>query len=101
MTSRPKGNIIPRSEVKMETRKVKSYNDFPEICILKDETLDILKTGKKITITNLAKYLKISYDAAEKRLSTLEKNGMCTSELMTIKDSTGRPNRSRVYYIKN
>lgn len=97
-SSRPRGNIIPRSEV--TTEKKKSYKDFPDVCIVKDETLDILKTGKKVNSGTLAEYLNIGYDAAETRLKKLEKMGLCTSEKVMIKDKRGRNNHSTIYYIK-
>lgn len=84
----------------MKDRQIK-YADFPKIEEYSDIVLDILKSGKNVTATALAKYLKIKNNTAWKKLDSLEKKGLCSSKEVMVKDSSGKANLSRIYYIKD
>ena len=84
----------------MKDRQIK-YSDFPKIEEVKDIALEILQSGKIVTAQSLAKYLKISDNAARKKLKKIEKNGLCSSKYSMVKDAKGSPQKTRIYYIKD
>lgn len=84
----------------MKDRQIK-YSDFPKIEEVKDIALEILQSGKSVNAITLAKYLKINPNSAQKKLYALENKGLCNSKIVTIKDSSGKANLSRIYYIKD
>lgn len=84
----------------MKDRQIK-YSDFPKIEEVKDIALEILQSGKMVTASILGRYLKIKENTALHKLCRLEKKGLCESRIGTIKDKSGKPNRVRIYYIKD